>query len=570
MKFTYETQGAVTYLVCELDPMEQVDSLTLGMLTNNHINGVAPVLYTEMNGCRFLKYNVSAKVTGDQFFGGKMNRQRALTTFKNILNVICSADDYMIEPNCFSVLPEHIFLNVSSCETALICVPVMNSRNINAEVAGLFKKILFSTQFDQSEDAGYITQLITSVNDVAGFTVYNFRDLVQRLLVGEAPRAAAPVVPVPAGNDVFNGTIAMDDMLAMGEQKQNPVAPVLNPQPPVNSAPAPQPQIPVPQPQQPVTPQVKPQPQTAPPVRPVVPQRPPINPAPPQNPGWNQHAQTQGQVPPVTNTMGRGGNQKQPPVPGNAGFAIPGQSGTIPVPNQPGRSTPGSVPVPTPGANPAPAQGDKKMSWFGLMSHYNKENAAIYKAQKEAEKEAKKAGKQKPVPVQPPVNQQIPGQPPMPGQQPIHGQNGQWQPGGMPQQYPPQPVRPVPIQNSFNETTVLSPAMMSGETTVLSGAAAAPQPMLTRVKTGERIVINKPVFRIGKEKSYVDYFIGDNTAISRSHANIHTENGNYFVEDTNSTNHTYVNGQIITSSVKTKLASGDKVRLANEDFIFSI
>jgi len=131
-------------------------------------------------------------------------------------------------------------------------------------------------------------------------------------------------------------------------------------------------------------------------------------------------------------------------------------------------------------------------------------------------------------------------------------------------------VRPVPVQNSFNETTVLSPGMMGGETTVLHAGPARPDPALTRVKTGERISINKPVFRIGKEKSYVDYFIGDNTAISRSHANIHTDNGEYFVEDTNSTNHTYLNGKLINSNEKVKLTNGDKVRLANEDFTFSI
>ena len=68
----------------------------------------------------------------------------------------------------------------------------------------------------------------------------------------------------------------------------------------------------------------------------------------------------------------------------------------------------------------------------------------------------------------------------------------------------------------------------------------------------------------------MDYFIADNTAISRSHANIHTENGEYFIEDTNSTNHTYINGKLINSNVKTKIVSGDKIRLANEDFTFSI
>ena len=68
----------------------------------------------------------------------------------------------------------------------------------------------------------------------------------------------------------------------------------------------------------------------------------------------------------------------------------------------------------------------------------------------------------------------------------------------------------------------------------------------------------------------MDYFIADNTAISRSHANIHTENGEFFIEDTNSTNHTYLNGKLIDSNIKNKLNNGDKVRLANEDFIFSV
>ena len=86
----------------------------------------------------------------------------------------------------------------------------------------------------------------------------------------------------------------------------------------------------------------------------------------------------------------------------------------------------------------------------------------------------------------------------------------------------------------------------------------------------EKININKPVFRIGKEKSYVDYFIADNTAISRSHANIIEKDGAYFVVDTNSTNHTYVNEAMIQSNVEVKLEHGSMVRLANENFEFRL
>ena len=78
------------------------------------------------------------------------------------------------------------------------------------------------------------------------------------------------------------------------------------------------------------------------------------------------------------------------------------------------------------------------------------------------------------------------------------------------------------------------------------------------------------MFRIGKEKSYVDYFVSDNTAVSRSHCNIISRDGQYFVVDTNSTNHTYVNGGMIQSNVETPLSHGTKIRLANEEFEFKL
>ena len=177
MKFTYENQGAVTYLVCELEPTEQIDTLALGMLTNNHIAGVAPVLYTEMNGQRFLKYNVSAKVSADQFFGGTMTRERLLLAFHNILSAVCSADEYMISQNCFALEPEHIFINVSNCETAMVCIPVVNTKDVNEMVSDLFKRVIMFAKLDSSEDASYITQLITYING-AQFNIYGLNDLV--------------------------------------------------------------------------------------------------------------------------------------------------------------------------------------------------------------------------------------------------------------------------------------------------------------------------------------------------------------------------------------------------------
>lgn len=100
-----------------------------------------------------------------------------------------------------------------------------------------------------------------------------------------------------------------------------------------------------------------------------------------------------------------------------------------------------------------------------------------------------------------------------------------------------------------------------------------PQPMfpyLIREKTGERVAVDKPSFRIGKERQYCDYFVSDNSAVSRSHADILTKGERYFIVDNNSTNKTYVNFRAIPILTEVEIFDGTKLRLANEDFTFHI
>lgn len=93
-------------------------------------------------------------------------------------------------------------------------------------------------------------------------------------------------------------------------------------------------------------------------------------------------------------------------------------------------------------------------------------------------------------------------------------------------------------------------------------------PELYRTQTGETVQINKPVFRIGKERSYVDYFVTNNNAVSRSHADIISRDTGYFIIDLNSKNRTYINNRAIAPQTETAIKDGDLLRLGNEEFIF--
>ena len=96
-------------------------------------------------------------------------------------------------------------------------------------------------------------------------------------------------------------------------------------------------------------------------------------------------------------------------------------------------------------------------------------------------------------------------------------------------------------------------------------------PYLIRVRNGEKIIINKACFKIGREKSSCDYVIADNRAVSRIHAKIITRNNRCYIIDLNSVNKTYVNDVIIPPQKETELSSFNsqlKIRLANEEFRF--
>lgn len=522
MNFTFETQGTNTLLVYEVKPEDALDNMSLGMLTNNKINGLATTLFMQMNMTKYIKYNVSAKISVKQFFAGPVNKKRLIGVFSGIVDAMLSAEEYMIDTNSILLDLEHIYADVSTCETVLICLPVVDLEMKSTDLGMFFKNLVFSTQFDQTENCDYVAKIINYLNSSPVFSLTDFKAVLETIKKGEET-----VKP------------------------QSEVKMTAKPQPTVQQPVIPQQAI-----QQPVIPQTT-QPQA------VIKQ--PIK----------QQTINQPKVQPSLEKPKQEPEKKQ-------GFAIPGKKAE-------------SVEA----VKEETKTEEKEMSMFYLLQHYSKKNAAIYKAQQNAKKEAKKAKGKNVEKEEPKIDYTVPG---APVEKPVSDYGfavpGQATPAIVPEQpkqesvsmYTESPVihqaeqtvvAPVAMTQSatlpqgrsmnFGETVVLNTAR-AGETTVLNKAVVEVQasPHLIRNKNNEKIILNKPVFRIGKEKSYVDYFISDNTAISRSHANIITRENEYFIMDTNSTNHTYVDGIMIPSNSEVSLTHGARVRLANEEFVFFV
>ena len=171
-------------------------------------------------------------------------------------------------------------------------------------------------------------------------------------------------------------------------------------------------------------------------------------------------------------------------------------------------------------------------------------------------------------PVQPSPMQQAPVQPSPMQQAPVQGR----QPNYIPDY---NPAMQANIKVPKPGTTVLGydeeekkNRYASEGTMVLSDNFNMPQAKLIRMRDQAQIPITKPSFTIGKAYGNVDYFIEDNPAISRKHAMIVLNDGKFYVMDTKSTNHVYVDGKQIPSETPVLLTDGVKLRFADEVYQF--
>lgn len=172
----------------------------------------------------------------------------------------------------------------------------------------------------------------------------------------------------------------------------------------------------------------------------------------------------------------------------------------------------------------------KEITLWWLLQHYSAENAKAYREQQEAKKAEKEAKKKKNDPPQP--------EPPQPEL--------------------PQPELPQPEPDTDDVTIEIRsyPKRYRAELECLGYSQTVP--------------VNKNKFVIGRDKKNTNLCITNNPCIGRMHAQIITEDESFFIVDMNSLNKTFVNERELVAERKQELFDGDKIKLANEEFIFRV
>lgn len=511
MDFTYETQGINTYLVYKLEKTEEINDLIKGMVSNNDIKGVVPIIYTQLDADRYIKYNISAKIQLSQCLEGTVGKKRITDILRNICDIILEAEDYMLEEKDFLWDLDKIYVDVSTNDIYMICVPVINAiSERESNLKQFFKNIMFNTQFDDSEDCTYVATIVNFLNGSEPFSLEKLKKVINDLFSAEKNVVVSKKVEVQRDISKVNvvQTNATPSVAKMVAEKQQSQSPFNN----MNA-----------------------QPNMAQPIKTPVQAVPMPNQQPPQTPVYSNQ-------PVVVDNKKANKKEKNKKVDKKAEKKSGGLFGSKKKP----------VNTPTPKPAPMPVQEGFKIPGS----------------------QAPITSMSQPMPNNK-VNQPMPNNQPfasIPVRQSVNTNSNVVQ--AQPVVAMSTPAASVVGQKAdFGSTTVLNQPS-NGATEVLKpvsiGSNRQTNAYLLRVSNNEKIYITKDKISIGKEKSFVDYCIENNVAISRCHANIIKNGDTYYIVDTNSTNHTYVNGTMINSNTNVQLSDETKIELADEEFIFRV
>ena len=561
-----------TYRVSySLDISDVIDAKVYDMSRSGSMPEMAPCDMQENAGVRVFNYQIDDKKPLAEILRQEMNKKEILTLLYNILHALEMFGKNMVSLSYVARDEQCVFVSPETYDVCFIVAPVQKEVTDLNDVRAFVKSVIVDARYSENDNDNYVARLINCANMRGTFSNSDMKNEVKAMLA-EAGIDAAEIdrmkelstnAPKGGNSHILRGESPKVSRLEVMRnnarmngyaQPMGPNGQMPNGMPPMGMPPM-GPNGPMGSNGQMPNGQV---PNGMPPMG--------IMPMELNGPMPNGSMGPNGQVPNGMPPMG------MPPMGPNGQVpnGMPPMEPNGPIPNGPMEPN-GMPPVDVPpmeepikpevaGAQP---QGDKTENDEAVEAEAQDAKPEVVEPVV-TEPQDVKPEPAEPVETQP---QEIKPIPPMQGN-PFGGNPIP----PMPQAQPMPQMQPVPPMPQMQPVPPMpqTPPMPQAQPVQGNPFDGAPAPYFLRVKTGERISLDKAEFKIGHKARLVDYAITDNSAISRVHCVITKRNGVCFISDNKSTNGTFVNGEELKAGEEKFLTNNAIVILGDEELVYHI
>ena len=605
-KVAIVSAGGVYKASYNMDVSDVIDTKVYDTSRSGAIPEMIPCNMQEEGGTRVFLYEIDDKKPLVEVLRSEINKKQMLTLMYNVLQGLEAFGKNMISLSYVAKDVQRVFVTPDTLEVGYIVVPVQKEVTDLNEVRDFIKSIIIDARYSLMDTDNYVAKLINYTNMMGTFSVSDMKNDVGNMLMEigvdiemiNSSRAVPLNGPVSGNSHILRGDAPAPKVSRLGVMRNN--ARMNGQMPPMGMPNGQMPPMGMPNGQMP--PMGMPNGQ----MRPMGPngQMPPMGPngqMPPMGPnGQMRPMGPNGQMPPM------GPNGQMPPMGPNGQMSPMGPNGQMP-PMEPNAQV---AEAETEGNKPEdideiktvkdmPEQPESVESETDATSAAENVDDVLTKKESIENESADHIDDEKTVKEQPAGNPF--GGNPFGGNGNPFGGNpfggnpfGRPEPMGVPPmkdmpqmenkaempKVPPMPVVPpmpeMPQMENKAEMPKTQPTPgvppMTGVPPMMGGNPfdEIPMPYFVRVKTGEKIRLDKDEFKIGHKAKIVDYAVSDNSAISRVHCIITKKNGVCFIKDNKSTNGTFLNGEELKEGEEKFLTNNAVVILGDEEFVYHV
>ena len=575
-----------TYRVSySLDISDVIDAKVYDMSRSGSMPEMAPCDMQENAGVRVFNYQIDDKKPLAEILRQEMNKKEILTLLYNILHALEMFGKNMVSLSYVARDEQCVFVSPETYDVCFIVAPVQKEVTDLNDVRAFVKSVIVDARYSENDNDNYVARLINCANMRGTFSNSDMKNEVKAMLA-EAGIDAAEIdrmkelstnAPKGGNSHILRGESPKVSRLEVMRnnarmngyaQPMGPNGQMPNGMPPMGMPPM-GPNGPMGSNGQMPNGKV---PNGMPPMG--------MMPMEPNGPMPNGPMGPNGQAPNGMPPMGMPPMGPNGQVPnGMPPMGMPPMGPNDPIPNGP-MGPNGMPPV---GVPPMEEPIKPEVAGAQPQSDKTENDEAVEAEAQDAKPEVVEPVVTEPQDVKPEPAESVETQPqeikPIPPMQgnPFGGNPippmPQAQPMPQMQPVPPMPqMQPVPPMPQMQPVPPMpqTPPMPQAQPVQGNPFDGAPAPYFLRVKTGERISLDKAEFKIGHKARLVDYAITDNSAISRVHCVITKRNGVCFISDNKSTNGTFVNGEELKAGEEKFLTNNAIVILGDEELVYHI
>ena len=217
VSFKVRNIGSEKYLSYILNDDCEFDEELLDYLEENKIPELIDIIYEEDDENDYLTYNVTGRTTVDALLSNTVNAEKILGIVRGVASGIVNLRDLGIPASYVILHKGFTYVNPVTYDVGMLCVPVEADANINAEFRTFVKDILTSVKYDDSEDCNYVARLLNLLN-TDKFTVRNFYSQLTELMESAGMQVEEKFLDIDGDISVSQSTVdtspdtSMDDL----------------------------------------------------------------------------------------------------------------------------------------------------------------------------------------------------------------------------------------------------------------------------------------------------------------------------------------------------------------------